>query len=339
MKAAVQGDGVVQVEERPKPSIEKGQVLVKVAAIGLNPTDWKHAFREKYPGAISGLDFAGRVEEVGEGVSGWSKGDRIAGGDHGGGPFPSRGAFAEYVAADAALAMHIPLAVKDEEAACFWCSVTTVGQGLYQSLQLPTPDAPATDRTPLLIWAGSTGTGVLAIQYARVSGLEVITTCSPKHFDYLKTLGASHTFDYNDPDVAAKIKKVSGNKLKYAFDCIAQGDSTKLCAESMSDEGGVYSSLLPVNTEGLRQDVEYKRTLAYTAFGRAIKAKSWEMPARPEDHRFAARFWKISETLFDSGVIKTWKTRVIPGGLAGVQKGLVELQEGKVSGEKLALIL
>jgi NADPH:quinone reductase-like Zn-dependent oxidoreductase len=72
----------------------------------------------------------------------------------------------------------------------------SVGQGLYQSLQLPLPteSAGSAEKTTILIYGGSTATGSLAIQYAKLSGLTVVTTCSPKNFDYVKSLGAGVFF-------------------------------------------------------------------------------------------------------------------------------------------------
>jgi NADPH:quinone reductase-like Zn-dependent oxidoreductase len=84
-----------------------------------------------------------------------------------------------------------------EEAATLGVGVTTVGQGLYQSLKLPLPDKPATEKTYLLIYGGSTATGSLAIQYAKLSGLTVGVTCSPKNFDYVKSLGAGKSHLYS----------------------------------------------------------------------------------------------------------------------------------------------
>ncbi len=77
-----------------------------------------------------------------------------------------------------------------EEAATLGVGITTVGQGLYQSLGLPLPGQGKGDGKVLLIYGGSTATGALAIQFAKLSGLTVVTTCSPRNFDYVKKLGA-----------------------------------------------------------------------------------------------------------------------------------------------------
>jgi NADPH:quinone reductase-like Zn-dependent oxidoreductase len=69
-------------------------------------------------------------------------------------------------------------------------SLSSVGQSLYQTLKLPLPGQTPWDKTPLLIYGGSTATGALAIQYAKLSGATVIATCSPHSFAYVKSLGA-----------------------------------------------------------------------------------------------------------------------------------------------------
>ncbi len=73
-----QGPFVVRSNDVPTPA--KGEVLIKIAAAGLNPLDWKiqkfGVMVEKYP-AVLGLDIAGEVEAVGEGVEGWVKGDKV----------------------------------------------------------------------------------------------------------------------------------------------------------------------------------------------------------------------------------------------------------------------
>ena len=82
---------------------------------------------------------------------------------------------------------------------------STAACGLFQKdqlgLQLPTvPAAKPTGKT-VLIWGGSTSVGSNAIQLAVAAGYEVITTCSPKNFDYVKNLGASQSFDYNSKTI------------------------------------------------------------------------------------------------------------------------------------------
>jgi NADPH:quinone reductase-like Zn-dependent oxidoreductase len=218
--------------------------------------------------------------------------------------------------------------------------VTTVGQGLYQSLKLPLPGQPQTVKTPLLIYGGSTATGSLAIQYAKLSGLTVAVTCSPRNFDYVKSLGADAAFDYNSPTCSKDIKEYTKDQLKHVFDCISEGNSTKICVEAMSSDGGVYSTLLTIDEEkvtSINPKVEKKMTLAYTVVGEAFKYGPKEVPAVPEDFEFGKMFWELSTKLFADGKVKMHKPTVdkFDKGLHGVVRGMQYMREGKVSAEKL----
>ncbi|TVY40893.1 Protein TOXD [Lachnellula subtilissima] len=160
--------------------IDGGKVAA-VKAVALNPTDWKMInWGTADVGSRFGCDYAGIVAEVGNKVTRFQKGDSIARFVHGGGQSDHEtGAFGEYIIAKAALQFHISDNLSNEEAATLGVSVATVGQGLYKSLGLPFPNAPAKEPIFLLIYAASTATGTYGIQYAKASGLTVIATASP----------------------------------------------------------------------------------------------------------------------------------------------------------------
>lgn len=81
----VQGPGDAKLASVPKPKLNEASIIVKVSAVALNPTDWKHIDGQAEVGCISGCDFAGIVDEVGTGVTnGLHNGDRVAGFTHGG---------------------------------------------------------------------------------------------------------------------------------------------------------------------------------------------------------------------------------------------------------------
>ncbi|KAI4909275.1 hypothetical protein J4E90_007972 [Alternaria incomplexa] len=306
-------------------------LLVKTKAVALNPTDWKNIDRAAAPGAIAGCDYAGEVEEVGKDVTHYKVGDRIAGFVRGGDPADhTNGAFAEHVKAKNGINLKIPSNMSFEDAATLGVGITTVAQGLYQELGLPFPPAKVQSPTPVLIYGGSTATGTLAIQYAKHTGCEVIATSSPHNFDLLRKLGADQVFNYKDADVGAKIREATNDKLKLAFDCIAEGNSFDITAAAISSTGGHMSALLPVNNYP-RSDVKTKFTFAYTALGEAYSEK---VGASQEDYEFGARFWKQAEEWFGQGKLKTHPIEV-RSGLEGVPQGLQDLKDGKVSGVKL----
>ncbi|KAH7074142.1 oxidoreductase-like protein [Paraphoma chrysanthemicola] len=306
-------------------------IIVKTKAVALNPTDWKNVDRANSPGATVGCDYAGVVEEVGKGVQGLKVGDRVAGFARGGDPADhSNGAFAEHIKAKAGIHLKLADNISFEDAATLGVGLTTVGQGLYQELGLPFPPTKVQEPTPILIYGASTATGTLAVQFAKLSGYEVIATASPHNFDLVRKLGADQVFDYKDPEVGAKIRKATNDKLKLVYDCIAEGNSFNIDAAALSSNGGHVSALLPPK-DFPREDVKANWRFAYTALGEQYSDK---VPAKQEDYDFGAKFWKLSEELINSGKIKTHPTEVRKG-LEGVPQGLQDLKDGKVSGVKL----
>jgi NADPH:quinone reductase-like Zn-dependent oxidoreductase len=199
----------------------------------------------------------GTVVRVGPKVTkNFSPGDRIAGFTHGVNAVEKEdGCFAEYAVAKGDVQCKLPDNLSDEDAATLGVGVTTVGQGLYQSLGLPLPGGEKANY-PLLVYGGSTATGSLAIQFGVLSGCQVITTCSPRNFAFVKSLGAEEAFDYNDPDCAKKIREYTNDKLTRVFDCISEGESPKISSEAISSKGGQVSYLLAPKHD--RTDVENK---------------------------------------------------------------------------------
>ncbi|QIW95910.1 hypothetical protein AMS68_001428 [Peltaster fructicola] len=326
----------IELQDVPLPKLRDDYILVKVNAVALNPTDWKHVASDGLanPGSTVGCDFAGIVEEVGSKVSQpLKKGDRICGWTHGVNKVNKEdGSFAEYAMVKGDVFIKTPDNLSDEEASTLGIGITTVGQNLYQELGLPLPGEGPYNK-PVLIYGGSTATGTLAVQYAKLSGAKVIATCSPRNFDLLKSLGAEATFDYNDPECAKKIREYTNDSLDVVLDCIAEGDSPKICEEAIGAKGGAVAGLLPTKHE--RKDVKTKGKLGYTVMGEAFPFFGNELPAMPQDREFGQKFWSLSEKLLSAGSVKVHPTDVRKGGLEGVKEGLAELKSGKVSGVKL----
>ncbi|KAF4771718.1 hypothetical protein N7455_008284 [Penicillium solitum] len=323
------------VTDRPIPKLRDDYLLVKTVSVGLNPTDWKHVAYLSPPGVLIGCDYAGTVEAVGKDVKkNFNKGDRVCGFVHGANAVqPEDGAFAEYIVVKGDVQWKIPENLSFQEAATLGVGISTVGQGLYQSLKLALPTEPIKDATPILIYGGSTATGTLAIQFAKLSGYKVLTTCSPRNFDLVRSLGADDVYDYKDAQAPAKIRKATDNNLKLVFDCISLESSAAFCDNAISTDGGEYSALLSVKIN--RANVNDRFTLAYTTIGEAFSFGDIPFPAKPEDKAFAEKFIPIAESLLAQGKVKVHPPKVGEHGLKGVIEGLKLLKEDKVSGEKL----
>jgi NADPH:quinone reductase-like Zn-dependent oxidoreductase len=164
----IQEAGKAAVTKVPIPSLRPGYILVKTSAVALNPTDWKHIGFVSAPVTV-GCDYSGVVENVGEGVFlPWKAGERVCGVLHGSNEtHPDEGAFGEYLLAKGDLQIKPPSNWTDEEAAGLGMGVSTVGQGMYQVLNLPWPDQPATEKFPILIYGGSSAMGAYGIQFAK----------------------------------------------------------------------------------------------------------------------------------------------------------------------------
>jgi NADPH:quinone reductase-like Zn-dependent oxidoreductase len=205
--------------------------------------------------------------------------------------------------------------------------------GFFQELKLATPDKPTGSGATILIYGGSTATGALGIQLLRLSGYKVVTTCSPRNFEYVKSLGADAAFNYNDADCVEQIKKFANNKLQYAWDTIALGESIKICAYAL-EAGGHYASLLPVK-DFPRTDVSNASTLLYSVYGEAVDKPFFKTEGKPEDYEFGVKFTNILRKLIKEDKIKVHRPKLMDGGIHGILEGLSLLQNNKVSGEKL----
>lgn len=109
--------------------------------------------------------------------------------------------------------------------------------------------------------------GIFTIQFAKMYGFNIVTTCSPRNFDIVKKHGATHIFDYSDKDVVKKIAEAVPD-LAHAFDCIGNSTSSTLSAHAMGDKKGVICTVRPGKqyTENLPKNVEVTDVLVFTAF-------------------------------------------------------------------------
>lgn len=185
------------------------------------------------------------------------------------GAYPN-GSFSEYLVVPADRVVHVPDSWSFEDAAQYGVAPLTTCQCLWDSLSgLPTPLAPSTSSTPewILVWGGASSVGNYVIQFAKLSGLKVITTCSPKNFELVKSLGADEAYDYRDARVSQKIREATENKLTKAVDCVSEHGTVGLISEALSEnEGGTIAAILPC--ESPRENVKVVLSLAYDLSGK-----------------------------------------------------------------------
>lgn len=193
-----------------------GEVLVKAAAVAINPVDWKiqgqGGFIKEWP-IVLGEDVAGEIVEVGEGVTGLAQGQRVI--VHS--TFllsqkSEQGGFQELVIASQASVAILPDAISYEDGVVLPLAVSTAAAGLFQpqaeGLGLDKPSTSSgTEKNgkTLLLWGASSSVGTATIQLAVAAGYDVVATASPRNFGLAKDLGARAVFDYNSPSVVADL--------------------------------------------------------------------------------------------------------------------------------------
>jgi len=189
------GTDVLQVDEIDRPEAEGHEVLVEVHSAGVNPVDtyFREGSYEPFTlPMIPGIDVAGEVAAVGEGVDGFAEGDPVygtgIGTDHYGG-------YAEYAAVPTDRLVELPAGVDPVAAGGAGVVAVTAWRALIDHADLQVGDR-------CLIHGGSGGVGHAAVQLAAAAGAQVITTASPDYHDRLQELGADVVIDYHREDLA-----------------------------------------------------------------------------------------------------------------------------------------
>ncbi|MEU9235800.1 zinc-binding dehydrogenase [Streptomyces subrutilus] len=213
----------------PRPTAGKGKVVVEVQAAGVSYAEVQmlqhlHPFPPKFP-FVPGYDLVGTVTEVGPGVTGWKKGDRIA-------AMPRQGAWQRYVELPAKALAAAPA----ELDAAVAVSLVTNGVTAYQMLHRLTKLAPG---QTVLVHGASGGVGALLTQLAVHHGLRVIGTASPAKHDTVRAFGAE-PLDYRTPDLVQAVRELAPRGVDAVFDHI--GGSGLDAAWKVLVEGGTLVS-------------------------------------------------------------------------------------------------
>jgi NADPH2:quinone reductase len=185
------GPEVLQLADIERPQAGPGQVLIKVAAAGINRADivQRQGFYPPPPGASAtpGLEVAGEIVELGEAVEQWQQGDRVC-------ALLTGGGYAEYALAVATECLPIPAAMSMQEAAGLAETVLTVWANVFQRAGLQPGET-------FLVHGGSSGIGTTAIQMAKQQGCQVFTTAgSDAKVAFCQQLGADCAINYRQQD-------------------------------------------------------------------------------------------------------------------------------------------
>ncbi|SJM51453.1 Bifunctional protein: zinc-containing alcohol dehydrogenase; quinone oxidoreductase (NADPH:quinone reductase); Similar to arginate lyase [Actinomycetales bacterium JB111] len=246
MRAALQttvGDpDVLQVVDVPRPEPRPNEILVRVHAASLNPTDWKHRANGGFlgePPFVLGWDLSGVVEAVGVGVARFRPGDEVIGMLSY--PF-GHGSHAEYVAAPARDFARKPASLDHVQAAALPLVSLTAWQALVENADVQPGQR-------VLVHAAAGGVGHVAVQIAKALGAYVIGTASgPKH-DFLRELGVDEAIDYREVDFSEEVRDVD-----VVLDTIGRDTSTRSLRTLRS--GGIVVSILPIGRPDFYEEAD-----------------------------------------------------------------------------------
>ncbi|WP_054636785.1 NADPH:quinone reductase [Thalassobacillus sp. C254] len=197
------GPEVLKLEDLNRPEIkEDNEILIKVEASGVNPVDtyFRAGIREvpQFP-HIPHFDLAGTIEETGEGVSSFNKGDRVWGTN-------VSGTAAEYAVASEDHIFPLPDNISFEEGASLGIPVLTAHLSLFHRAGLKEGET-------VLIYGASGAVGHAAVQMARLKNAKVIATAGNEEKEqFVRQIGADHVVNYKDPAFPEKIKEMTDNQ-------------------------------------------------------------------------------------------------------------------------------
>lgn len=226
--AAPGGPEMLQPVSQPIPMPGPGEVLIRVAAAGVNRPDvlQRIGVYPPPPGAspLPGLEVSGEVVALGEGTQAEMLGQRVCALIAGGG-------YAEYAVAPAACCLPVPPALTDTEAAAMPETLFTVWTNLFER-------AFAVEGDTVLVHGGTSGIGTMAISLCRLFGIRIIVTCgNQEKCDAALEWGAHFAIDYARQDFVAEVLRLTDGKGVEAVLDMVGGDYLPRNLECLAEEG------------------------------------------------------------------------------------------------------
>lgn len=276
----------------PTPEAQPGELRVVVHATAVNPIELKltsgmmRQFMPLHFPWVPGIDLAGVVDQVGEGVTGFGVGDAVYASLSGG------GAYAEVVAAPATFFSHKPPELSYTEAAALAGVAQTAWQSLFDRGAL-------TAGQRVLIHGASGGVGTLAVQLARWQKATVLATAARDHADFVRGLGADEVLDSRDPAALAALEPVDlvidavgGEGQGALFPLVKPGGKLVALSQppsaTLADDHGVEAGMLQTQPsgDGLRALEQVLNTgalkpLVEQTFALQDVARAWARQSQP----------------------------------------------------------
>ncbi|MEZ5765657.1 MAG: NAD(P)H-quinone oxidoreductase [Xanthobacteraceae bacterium] len=260
------GPDALIAEQRPLPKPGQREILIKVAAAGVNRPDvaQRTGNYPPPPGAsdIPGLEIAGEVVALGEGASAFKLGDRVM-------ALVAGGGYAQYCTAHESHALPVPDSLTMTEAAAIPETFFTVWSNVFERGALKSGET-------LLVHGGSSGIGTTAIQLAKAFGAKVIVTAgSQDKCDACLSLGADRAINYKTEDFVAETKAATGGKGANVILDMVGGDYIERNYEAAAVEGRIVQIAF---LGSARAQVDFRRIMLkrLTHTGSTLRARPIE---------------------------------------------------------------
>ena len=275
---------VLRVADLPRPAPRPNEIVVKVAAAGVNRPDVLQRMGH-YPvppdaSPLPGLEIAGEVAELGAAVKLWQRGDKVCALVNGGG-------YAEYCAVPETQALPIPRGLSATEAASLPETCFTVWANVYDRGRLAPGET-------LLVQGGTSGIGVTAIQMAAATGNRVFATAgSDEKVAACVRLGAEKAFNYKTEDWVAEVRAATGGKGVDVILDMVGGDYVPRELKCLAEEGRlVFIAYLRGPRSELDIDAVMRKRLTVT--GSTLRPRSTEFKVYLARH-LREKIWPLIE--------------------------------------------
>ncbi|MFO1302600.1 MAG: NAD(P)H-quinone oxidoreductase [Burkholderiales bacterium] len=273
---------VLHVVEGPVPQPRPGEVLLAVEWAGVNRPDClqRAGAYPPPPGAspVPGLEVAGRIAALGEGVTGWSVGDQVCALTPGGG-------YAEYCTTPAGFCLPLPAGLSMREAACVPETYFTVWYNLFTRIRFEPGES-------VLIHGGTSGIGLTAIQLCKAFGAIVYTTAgSDEKVAFCRKTGADHAINYKTEDWAAEVWRLTGKKGVDVILDMVGGDYVQKNLRSLANDGRL-SQIAFLKTGVVEIDMRLIMMKRLTVTGSTLRA-SPEARKVALAHSLRERVWPL----------------------------------------------
>lgn len=303
------GPEVLRATKRPVPTPGPGEILVKVAAAGVNRPDMlqRQGRYDPPPGAsdLPGLEIAGSVAAIGEGVTGWAVGDEVC-------ALVAGGGYAEYCIAPAVQALPVPKGFGLTEAAAVPETYFTVWTNVFERGGLKSGES-------LLVHGGSSGIGTTAIQLAKAFGATVLATAgNADKCRACEELGADRAIDYKTEDFVEVVREATGGRgVDVVLDMVG-GDYIARDLEIMAMDGR-HVSIAFLQGPKVSLNMMPVMTRRLTLTGSTLRAR----PVA-EKGRIAAALRQTVWPLLETGTVRPVIHRVFPLEQAAEAHSLME---------------